>query len=325
MSSINRAVVTAGVLIAITASSVCCRAGTPAGRCAPPQISDTGGEDYYRNAYTLIDLPLGDLVEAVPELRGLVPAAGQQSLPRILSEVGKGVEESYQKFTEIVANEQVTQEQCGPAGRPKTTIHHEFNYLILPHHESGQVQVDEYRTNTDGKPAGGSIEGHPFTVGFASVWALFYPANQSDSKFRYLGQLQSSGPPMQVIAFAQKPGWSVIRSVAISEGQTIQLLNQGVAWIDAATHKIVRIRTDLLKPRLDVKLEMQTSEIRFGEIHVSDAASSPLWVPIQVIVTTVWNGQVFRDEHLYSHYRLPGSSTKIKSVPEETGPLPKTN
>ena len=61
-----------------------------------------------------------------------------------------------------------------------------------------------------------------------------------------------------------------------------------------------------------IKLELQTTEIRFGEVHVSDAASTSLWVPLQVTVTTVWNGQVLRDEHLYSSYKLPGSNTKIQ-------------
>jgi hypothetical protein len=101
-------------------------------------------------------------------------------------------------------------------------------------------------------------------------------------------------------------------------------LYQGVAWIDAGTYKILKIRLDLLKPRLDVKLETQTTEIQFGEVHISDVASSSLWVPLNVTVTAAWNGQVFRDQHLYSNYRLPGASTTVKPTREEAGP-PKTN
>ena len=325
MYSMNRAVVAAGVSIAFAAGLVYCGAGTCAGWFMPQQISDANGQAYYQNAYTLIDLPSEDLVEALPELRGLEPAADQQPLPRILSNVGKSVEESYQKFTEIIADEQVTQEQYGFTGRLETTIHQEFSYLILPHHEAGLDRTDEYRTGVDGKPVQGSAAGAPFTEGFASLWALFYPASQSGSKFRYLGQQRSGEYSSQVIGFAQRPGWSTLGGKANWEGRSVLLLYQGVAWIDVATHKILKMRVDLLKPRLDVKLEMQTTVIRFGEVHISDAASTPLWVPLQVIVTTVWNGQVFRDEHLYSNYKLPGSNSMIKSVQEEAAPPTKTN
>jgi hypothetical protein len=103
------------------------------------------------------------------------------------------------------------------------------------------------------------------------------------------------------------------------------VLYQGVVWIDISTNKILKLRADLLKPRLDIKLEMQTTEIQLGEVHISDALSTPLWVPLHVTVTTVWNGQIFRDDHLYSDYKLPGSTSKIKSAPEEAAPPLTTN
>jgi hypothetical protein len=321
----NRAVVAAGALIAFTAGLVYCGAGACAGWFMPQQMLDADGQAYYQNAYTLIDLPSEDLVEALPELRGLVPAADQQPLPRILSEVGKSVEASYQKFTEIVANEQVTQEQWDPTGRPKPTIRLEFNYLILPRYEAGEVRIDEFRADVHGKPVEGPLAGNPSTEGSASMWALFYPGNQSGSKFRYLGRQRCGEHSAQVIGFAQRPGWSAIRGEVNLGGRSVVLLYQGVAWIDVGTYKILKMRLDLLKPRLDVKLETLTTEIRFGEVHIADAASTPLWVPLQVTLTTAWNGQLFRDQHLYSSYRLPGASTTIKSAPEGAGPPPKTN
>jgi len=325
MHSTNRDVTAAGVLIAFTAVLVYCGAGPRAGWSTPLQILDTNGQAYYENAYTLIDLPSGDLVQALPELLGLEPAADQQPVPRILSEVGKSAEESYQKFTEIIADEQVTHEEFGPDCHLETTTRQEFSYLIILHHEAGLDRTDEFRTGVDGKPDEGSVAEAPLTEGFASLWALFYPASQSGSRFRYLGQLRSGESASHLIGFAQRPGWSTFRGKVNWGNRSVLVMYQGVAWIDAATHKILKMRLDLLKPRLDVKLEMQTTEIRFGEVHISDAASSALWVPLRLNVTTAWNGQVFRDQHLYSNYRLPGANTKIKSVPEETVPPPKTN
>ena len=309
----NRARVSASVLIAFAAGAAYCQAGTCAGGCMPQEIVDTSGQAYYQNAYTLIDLPSEELVEALPELRGLVPAADQQELPRLLSEVGKTVEMSFQKFVEVIANEEVTQKQYGSNGHLERTIHHEFSYLILPRYDAESVRIEEYRTGIDGKPAQDSEAGDLLTKGFASMWAQFHPGNQVGLKFRYLGQQRSGAHSADVIGFAQRPGWATGTGLVNARlgGPPVIVLHQGVVWIDTETNKILKMRADLLKPRLDVKLEMQTTEIQFGEVRISDAASTPLWVPLQVIVTTVWDGLVFRDEHLYSNYKLPGSNIKI--------------
>ena len=309
----DRAQVAASVLIVFATGMVYGQRGTWAGGLMPQEILDTSGQAYYQNAYTLIDLPPRELVEALPELRGLAPAADQRELPRILSEVGKTVEASYQSFTEIIANENVTQRQYGSNGHLERTIHHEFSYLILPRYDAGSVRIEEYRTQMDGKPNQDSESGELLTKGFASMWAQFHPGNQVGSKFRYLGKQRSSGHLAQVIGFAKRPGWAIGVGLVNPrpEGPPVLVLQQGVVWIDTATNEILKMRADLLKPRLDVKLEMQTTEIQFGEVHISDAASTPLWVPLQVIVTTVWDGLVFRDEHRYSNYKLPGSNIKI--------------
>jgi hypothetical protein len=311
--SLNRAQVAASVLIAFAAGMAYGQGGAWARELMPQEILDTSGQAYYQNAYTLIDLPSEELVKALPELRGLAPAADQQELPHILSAVGKTVEVSYQRFTEIIANEQVTQKQYGSNGHLERTIHHEFSYLILPRYDAGSVRIEEYRTGIDGKPAQGSESGDLLTKGFASMWALFHTGNQVGSKFRYLGKQRSGTHLALVIGFAQRPGWAIGVGLVNPrlEGPPVLVLQQGVVWIDTATNEILKMRADLLKPRLDVKLELQTTEIQFGEVHISDADSTPLWVPLQVIVTTVWDGIVFRDEHLYSNYKLPGSNIKI--------------
>jgi len=323
-SSMNRALA-AGVLVAFAAGH--CGASPVTAEPLQQQLSDISGQAYYEGAFTLIDLPAGDLMEALPDLSGLVPAADQQPLPRLLSELGKNVEEAYQKFTEVIAHEKVTRVQCGPAGRLETIARQEFTYLIIPHHEEGLERIEEYRTATGGKPKQSLEAGTLSTEGFAVMWALFYPGNQYGSRFRYLGQQPFGEHQANVIGFAQRPGWSSVKGFEYLRpvGGPVLILYQGVVWVDTATNKILKMQAELLKPRLDIKLELLSTEIRFGEVHVSDAASTLLWVPLQVTVTTVWNGQVLRDEHLYSNYKLPGSNTKILAVPAKTQPPSKTN
>jgi hypothetical protein len=318
-------VVAAGVLIACVARVLYCGAGASAGGLMPYQLLNTTGQDYYQHCLTLIDLPSRDLEEAIPELRGLVPAANQQRLLPILSEVGKSVEDSYQPFTKVVADEQVTQERCGPRGRLKSISRREFSYMIIPRFHAGQERIEEYRAGADGEPVQFSEASGLSAEGFAGMWALLLPGNQSGSKFRYLGQQQLGARTANVIGFAQRPGWSGVTEFLNVGGRRVLILRQGVVWVDRATNEILKLRADLLKPRLDVRLELQTTNIQFGEVHISDAAARPLLVPLRVTVTTVLNGQVFREVHLYSNYKLPAATVKIEPATERAAPPPKRN
>jgi hypothetical protein len=78
---------------------------------------------------------------------------------------------------------------------------------------------------------------------------------------------------------------------------------QGLAWIDSQSYQITRLRTDLLKPLPELKLERETTEIAFGEVRFKGRAEG-FWVPQQVTVTVDWNGKHLRNEHRYSEFKL---------------------
>jgi hypothetical protein len=322
---VNRALAVAVVFAAITAGVLFCGAGPWAGGFLPYQLLDTTGQGYYQHSFTLIDLPSQALEAAIPELRGLVPAASQQQLPRILSEVGNRVEESYRQFTRVVADEHVTEERCGPRGRLKSISHREFSYMIISHLQAGEERIHEYRAGANGRPVEYSEAGGLAAEGFAGMWALLLPGNQSGSRFRYLGQQQLDGHRTNVIGFAQRPGWSAVVGFTNTGAQRVLTLEQGVVWIDKDTNNVMQIRADLLKPRLDVRLELQTTQMQFGEVHISDAAAAPLLLPLRVTVTTVLNGQVLREVHVYSNYQLPAATFKIESELEKATPPAKTH
>ena len=75
-----------------------------------------------------------------------------------------------------------------------------------------------------------------------------------------------------------------------------------MVWIDAVSYRVVKLRLDLLEPRLDLALEKETTEIKLGEVHLRQAAAS-LWLPFDVAVTVIWNGQLFKNRHHYTNYR----------------------
>ena len=108
----------------------------------------------------------------------------------------------------------------------------------------------------------------------------FYPENQSEAKYRYLGRQQVDGHQTFVIDFAQIPDQVCLPTRVDFNGALVPVLNQGVAWIDQSDFRIDLMRTDLLAPRPDVHLQKMTSEVHFRELRLPEVASS-LWVPIE--------------------------------------------
>lgn len=94
-----------------------------------------------------------------------------------------------------------------------------------------------------------------------------------------------------------------------ARGDSALLLYQGVVWIDAQSFRIVKMRLDLLKPRLDVALERQTTEIGFAGVLIPQVATA-LWLPQQVTVTTIYDGQLFRNRHVYSKLHCSPSAAR---------------
>jgi hypothetical protein len=293
---------------------------------AKAQLIDTSGQYYYLNARPLLDYPLHDVLKAAPELRGLEPAANQDELAFILDKTGKVAEELLGSMPNLISHEEVTQQKLSAPGSVKDHRRLEFDYMILTHQRDANVTLDEYRAGPDGTPleVDGLEEGYMLTRGFASEWLHFLAPVQSAARFRYLGQQTHGGLRCYVVAFAQKPGSATITGTVTYEGRSVCILHQGIAWIDEASFRIVRLRTDLLAPRPDIGLERQTTELRLGEIRLAQTAS-PLWLPQEVVVTTDMNKQLFRNVHRYSGYRLFKVETKILPAPPDQPPAKSPN
>jgi hypothetical protein len=199
---------------------------------------------------------------------------------------------------DLISREDVTQAKLGDQGSAKDQRRREFDYLILVHRQEASVTVEEDRPGPEGTKldARDLEEGYMLTRGFASVWLHFLPSNRPASRFRYLGQQTDGGLRCYVVAFAQIPGWATVTGRAVNEGRSVIILYQGIAWIDDASFRIVRLRVDLLAPRPDVGLERQTTELHFGETRLPQAVS-PLWFPQEVVVTTGMNKQLYRNVH----------------------------
>jgi len=281
-------------------------------RAAPAQLVDTTGQSYFVDAHPYLEEPLEHLIREIPELKGVEPAENQDELPVILRGTGRTVEAFFKDIVNVVAHEEVKQERINRKGKTTANRQRRYDYLILIHRDEEPPRVDEYRMNANGNPAEqeGLANGYSITSGFGLKCIHFLPGLQWDSTFRYLGDQTMDGRDTYVVAFAQRPGRSIVTTHATGIWGTVILLVQGIAWVDRSTFQILRMRTDLLTPRNDIGLEQQTTQLRLDEVQLP-GVPKPLWLPSEVQVTVKFNGQYFRNEHRYPEYKLFRVSAKI--------------
>lgn len=254
-----------------------------------------------------------EFVKAIPELKGLRAAASQDDLAPLLAKVGANVKAFFETLPDVSAREDIVLERLDWSGRILEKVLEQYNYLeILKPSATGNV-LDEYRTDSKGR----RTEPYPLedgfvTVGFASMPDIFYPGYQPNSTFRYLGEQDVHGKTMNVVYFSQIPGKARPEETIHSPVKTIDVLVQGVAWIDPASYQVARLRTEIAFPLHDPSLKSLTTESRFADIQFRKDALA-VWLPVQVTVTINWYGQFFRNLHLYSGFKLFQVSTAEKT------------
>ncbi len=282
------------------------------------QLLDQYEVTYYAHARSIINWSWPEIIHAIPELKGLTPAASQTALPLILRNVGNNVAVFFRDFPNTTSTEKVTQQAFNGHGRVFASRFRTFRYLIVAAPGGGNERLQEYRTDNKGRPIEEqSFEG-PFvlTKGFATDAVFFDKAAQSWSTFRYLGQQVSHHRLENVVGFAQNPAvpWNAEQAQIGQESAAV--LVQGVAWIDSDSHQIVRLRTELLAPPPGLDLEKQTTEIEYGAVRFKSVADT-LWLPRQVKVTVEVNGRQYQNTSSYTNYHLFRVNTELNFHPQQ--------
>lgn len=280
--------------------------------------------------------PIAEIQLAVPQLTHLKVAPDQSQLPALLDKIGSKTLEIARKTPNLVSHEAVVSEQNG------ITTHADYSFLILQHTMGPEGRVfDEYRVDvatgeklqTDfiekaAESAAAPVSSPvpdllpisptlpqprptgPVSQGFVSAWLYFYPTNRKQFEFRYLGQQKRDRRPTLVLAFAQKPRSVQLPAVVEYNGKTYQIFVQGVAWIDPAEFRIVRLQTDLLSVPAGLPLRQLSADIQFAQMSIADVPS-PLWLPTQVVITSSLGGSTVRERHMYSSYRLFRTRSRV--------------
>jgi hypothetical protein len=261
------------------------------------------------------------LYRTIPELRDLVPVKDQAPLDSILNAVGKRVEAYFRNFPNTVSLEKIHQAKLSHKGKVGATLDQKFHYLCLTPTEGSEMGFAEYRANLlgDGGQPHGLSDGFMLTSGFASASLLFHPLYQAETVLRYLGRQKINGRDTLVVAFAQRPEKAHVNGMFKVGDATMPTFSQGLAWVDSESYEIIRLRTDLLKPLPEMRLEKQTTEIDFSENHFKSLAEG-FWLPQQVKVSVDWNGKSLRNQHEYSDFKLfnVGATEKV-GKPKDLG------
>ena len=275
----------------------------------------------WANARTYVDVPVAEVVAAVPELKELMPEAGQVGLASLLDHVGQSCMDLLHHTPNLASREEqitlqkgvgrISQGPLVPVMSEARRDRREFGYLLLSHVTADGIELREYRTDKHGRPIVSTrSQGGQMTEGFVSEWLRLLPGNQIQSRFRYLGRQDIDDRKTLVLAFAEIPGKVKSPAQFSFDGAPMTLLFQGIAWVDASDFRLVRMREDLLAPRPDLHLGGLTTTIHFAEVQIPRAATA-LWLPKEVAIAWEYKGLAVEQRHLYSDFRLYEVHSKI--------------
>jgi hypothetical protein len=115
------------------------------------------------------------------------------------------------------------------------------------------------------------------------------------------------------LGFVQKAGEATfLTTVRVTGVMPMDMLTQGILWVDKNSFQIVRMRSDLLAPNDDIHLGRLTTELTFSEVHLQDVPN-PLWLPRDADVYIEIGIQKCRNLHHYTNYRRYRAAVKIGS------------
>lgn len=270
----------------------------------------------------LVDLAPSELMAQFPELKKLDFAQTQDELPRLLEEVGDRVQALFRDFPNTSSLERVRLQILNYRGQAVRSANREYQYLVIAHPmvvqskitplggqtlltpEEKKMKFEEYRTDKKGVEVNiHKLEGFfLMSKGYAGIPLFFHPMYRAEAVFRYLGR-ETAGSRAYVIGFSQRVDVARLAASFHSSTGPLRFWVQGIAWVDPASSQIARMRTDRLKPLVEVDLQQNTTEIQLQQVQFRRTGRA-LWLPREVVVTTRWRGGLFRNAHQYSNYKL---------------------
>jgi hypothetical protein len=258
----------------------------------------------YLNAKSVVNESPSQIIARIPELKDIAFVSSQEELGPLLQKIGENIQALFQDFPNTGSVEDVRFQRSSTITRTSQEIHQKYLYLLSLKIDARQLRMDEYRTDSKGRPLilPESRRGFMLTSGYVTQALVFHPLEQPGCLFRLLGRTQKK-PEYLLVAYAQRPEIPQFHGILSIGGASIVLLHQGVAWIDPETYRVIRLWTDLLVPRGDFGVSSHTTDTLFQEVRFDDI-DHPFWLPRQVEVKVKWGGDIYSNRHLYSDYKV---------------------
>jgi hypothetical protein len=262
------------------------------------------------NVHSYVDKSIEKLTKSISELATLQPATDQHVLPMILEKTGERVDDLFDgTFVNLSAKEVISESKLN-FPKPDTTQEVRYDYFIMRRGTLVQKTVEEYRLDAEENesPPGVGL----LTSGFASSVMYFSKDFHSESTYRYLGEQKIGTRNAYAVAFAQIPAKATI-SVRLRkiDGRILNLLVQGIVWVDTSNFQILQMRTDLLAPEMllgkDEREDKLQTLVTFSEVQPSGIPTA-MWLPSEAQVHAEIEYSSYRNVHRFTNYQSYGGS-----------------
>ncbi|MDR3719125.1 MAG: VWA domain-containing protein [Bryobacteraceae bacterium] len=257
----------------------------------------------------LIDSSDEELLQRVPELKGIRFDHGDPLLKATLNSVGSALDSSLENFVDVSAREQIFESRLDSGGVGMDAKREEFRHVI--HWPAGEVaagsprRLNELRiAATEHKIAQAGGAGFVVTSRFMNLLEFLLPENQRLSRFRAVGRIGAAGAESVVLAYAYIPGSPLDSGLTLRAGAPQEPL-QGLVWVDAKAGWLLKVLVeplrDLSGAGLDtLRTEVVTAPVRFASVD------EPLLLPVQVTTHVRRPGADAYTAHRLTEYRLYG-------------------
>jgi hypothetical protein len=106
-------------------------------------------------------------------------------------------------------------------------------------------------------------------------------------------------------------------------GRSFPVALKGRAWIDANSHQVIRLETDLREPYPDLRLAAEHLVMEYGPVQFK-TRKEVLWLPASADYYAIYAGHRFHRRHTFTNYILFSieDQQKIGAPGKETRPAP---
>ncbi len=227
-----------------------------------------------------VDCTREELINAAPELSTLDFDANQSPPNLLLSAAGEEVESMFAKFVSVSMSEQVHEMRFESANLVWKEHRDKFRYVVTTR------PFAESRRQAKGPDAASPNAKSAFLIAgpFVDMLGDLLPQNQKQSRFRYLGRMSEGGRPSLVVAFLALDG-----------------TREGLVWVDEATKRILRFRTDVLNHPNGGKFSSFARDVHFVPVIFS-ALATTLWLPASATVHARFVAGELHSIHRFADY-----------------------